>query len=104
MSANILRLPGVRAQTGYSRSTIYARVAQGLFTKPVTLGVRCVGWPAREVEAINAAHIAGRAEDEIRSLVQSLHQQRQHLVGSILVPSSSAVPFGQPSSVQLVGG
>ena len=40
----ILRLPEVLARTGLSRSTIYVRVDQGLFPKPVSLGARAVGW------------------------------------------------------------
>src|SRR4051812_31631221 len=36
----ILRLPAVKAQTGYSRSTIYLRVSQGLWPRPVSLGPR----------------------------------------------------------------
>jgi prophage regulatory protein len=72
----ILRLPDVKSQSGYSRSTIYLRVTQGLWPKPVQLGPRAVGWPAREVAAINAARIAGNSDHEIRSLVVRLHAER----------------------------
>jgi prophage regulatory protein len=40
----ILRLPEVRHQTGLARSTIYARIAQGTFPRPIALGERAVGW------------------------------------------------------------
>jgi prophage regulatory protein len=40
----ILRLPDVKRSTGLSRSTIYLRIAQGTFPKPVSLGGRAVGW------------------------------------------------------------
>ena len=50
MSCTILRLPEVKARTGLSRSTIYARVAEGAFPTPVSLGGRAVGWVASEVE------------------------------------------------------
>ena len=36
----ILRLPAVKTHTGLSRSTIYLRVSQGTFPKPVSLGGR----------------------------------------------------------------
>jgi len=49
MAHTILRLPGVKASTGLSRSTIYLRVAQGTFPKPVSLGGRAVGWLEAEV-------------------------------------------------------
>lgn len=55
MTHTILRLPAVKAETGNSRSTHYLRIAQGLFTKPVSLGPRAVGWPSSEVAALNAA-------------------------------------------------
>ena len=72
----IWRRDTVQAETGYSRSTIYLRISQGLFTKPVSLGARAVGWPSREVAAINAARIAGKADDDIRKLVQRLQVAR----------------------------
>lgn len=76
MLQTIFRLPSVKAESGYSRSTIYLRIAQGLWTKQVRLGPRCVGWPAGEVAALNRARIAGRSDNEIRSLVRLLEAQR----------------------------
>ncbi|WGW02327.1 helix-turn-helix transcriptional regulator [Tropicibacter oceani] len=40
----ILRRREVEAVTGLSRSTIYAKVADGSFPKPLKLGKRAVGW------------------------------------------------------------
>jgi prophage regulatory protein len=77
MFHTILRLPAVKAKTGHSRSTHYLRIAQGLFTKPVSLGARAVGWPSSEVAAINAARIAGKTDDEIRALVVKLEAARK---------------------------
>jgi prophage regulatory protein len=73
----IFRLPAVKSETGYSRSTIYLRIAQGLWTKQVSLGARCVGWPAHEVGALNAARIAGKSDEEIRALVVKLEAARK---------------------------
>lgn len=55
----ILRLPAVKARTGLSRSTIYARIreGEGAFPKPVNLGKRAVGWLASDVDAWLAAQI-----------------------------------------------
>ena len=47
---SILRLPDVKRSTGLSRSTIYLRIAQGSFPKPVSLGGRAVGWLEAEVQ------------------------------------------------------
>ncbi|MBA4421471.1 MAG: transcriptional regulator [Syntrophus sp. (in: bacteria)] len=77
MKRTILRIPAVKSESGLSRSTIYLRVSQGLWTKPVSLGARAVGWPSDEVEAINAARIAGKTDDEIRVLVTKLEAARK---------------------------
>lgn len=76
MASTILRLPAVKAESGYSRSSIYLRISQGLWPKPVSLGARAVGWPADEVAALNAARIAGKGDDEIRRLVTKLEAVR----------------------------
>lgn len=72
----IWRRRRVEGQSGYSRSTIYLRISQGLWPKPVRLGPRAVGWPASEVEAVNAARIAGLGDEQIRSLVTRLEAER----------------------------
>lgn len=50
MATSMLRLPAVKARTGLSRSTIYLRVAERAFPKPVSLGGRAVGWVEAEIE------------------------------------------------------
>lgn len=77
----ILRRKQVEAETGYSRSTIYLRISQGLFIKPVSLGARAVGFPAGEVLAMNAARIAGKTDTEIRALVAELTAARRAAAG-----------------------
>lgn len=76
MLNTLLRLPAVKAQSGYSRSTIYLRMSQGLWTKPVSLGARAVAWPAGDVAALNAARIAGKTDEQIRALVLKLEAAR----------------------------
>ncbi len=46
----INRLPEVKKSTGLSRSTIYLRISQGTFPKPVSLGGRAVGWLEAEIQ------------------------------------------------------
>ena len=58
----ILRRKQVEAETGYSRSTIYLRIAQRLWPRPVSLGPRAVGWPASEVIALNSARISCKSD------------------------------------------
>ena len=74
---SILRMPAVKAETGHrSHASIYNAIKAGLFTKPVPIGQRSVGWPDSEVKAINAARIAGKSESELRELVVRLHAKR----------------------------
>ena len=60
-----LRLPEVLARTGLSRSTIYVRLEQGRFPRPVSLGSRAVGWVEAEVDEWMRERIAAsRSEAE----------------------------------------
>lgn len=77
MLQTIFRLPAVKSESGYSRSTIYLRISQGLWTKQISLGPRCIGWPANEVTALNAARISGKTDAEIRDLVIKLESARK---------------------------
>lgn len=74
---SILRMSSVKEETGHkSHASIYNAIRDGLFTKPVPIGQRSVGWPSEEVKAINSARIAGKTEAEIKELVQRLHVKR----------------------------
>lgn len=46
---SFLRLTEVKARTGLSRSTIYLRIAEGTFPKPVRIGGRAVAWLSTEI-------------------------------------------------------
>jgi prophage regulatory protein len=83
MTHKILRLPGVKSESGLSRSMLYLKITQGLWPKPVKLAPRCVGWPADEVAALNAARIAGKSEEEIRRLVLKLVAARESATGAV---------------------
>jgi prophage regulatory protein len=87
MSHTLLRLPAVMAQCGYSRSTIYLRMSQGLWTHPVSLGARAVAWPASDVAALNAARIAGNTDEQIRALVLKLEAVRLSAAAGTVVPA-----------------
>jgi prophage regulatory protein len=77
MSDTIQRLKAIISSTGLSRSTIYLRISKRVFTKPVSLGGRAVGWPASEVTALKAAWIADESEAEVRELVGRLEAARK---------------------------
>lgn len=58
MATIILRLPTVKIRTGLSRTSIYKRVSEGTFPKPIALGGRAVGWIEAEVNDWLAKRIA----------------------------------------------
>ena len=64
MATAILRLPAVKDRTGLSRSTIYLRISQGKFPKPVSLGGRAVGWIEVEIEDWLTQQITTSRQDE----------------------------------------
>ena len=77
-------MPAVKVETGHkSHASIYNAINAGLFTKPVKIGERSVGWPSEEVQAINAARIAAKSDDEIRELVNRLHAKRVQTIGQV---------------------
>jgi len=50
MDNTILRLPQVVEKVQVPKSTLYKWMQKGLFPKPVVLGIRSVGWYARDVQ------------------------------------------------------
>ena len=50
MTHTILRLPAVLSTIGLSRSTVYLRIAEGTFPRPILLGKRAVGWLQFDIE------------------------------------------------------
>ena len=56
----ILRRPEVLSRTGLSKSSLYAKISEGGFPKPMKLGRRAVGWPEAEVDGWINARIASR--------------------------------------------
>ena len=73
----IWRIRKVTEITGHrSKTSVYNAAQAGLLTKPVAIGLRSVGWPDYEVEAVTAARVAGQPDEAIRALVHKLHAQR----------------------------
>lgn len=73
----IWRIEKCKVEAGYrSHASIYGLIRLGLWTQPVKIGERSSGWPDNEVQAINAARIAGKTDEQIRELVRELHAKR----------------------------
>lgn len=46
----LLRLPQVKESTGLSKSSIYARIAEGTFPKQISIGPRLVVWVESDIQ------------------------------------------------------
>jgi len=76
----ILRLPAVKGKMGHrADASVYNAIRDGLMTTGVAIGQRAKGWPDYEVDAINAARVAGKSDSDIRELVKALHAKRTEL-------------------------
>ena len=79
MNYKVQRLPDVISRLCISRSNLYLQIQHGLFTPPIKLGKRAVGWIQSEIDAILLARISGFSDEQIRSLVINLENSRgQH--------------------------
>jgi prophage regulatory protein len=80
----IWRIHTCKQHSGHrSNASIYNLINDGLWTKPVLIGRRSVGWPSEEVEEINKARIAGLSDGQIRELVLRLHAKRAELLATV---------------------
>jgi prophage regulatory protein len=65
----ILRRGQVEQEVGLKRSTIYQRMQEGTFPRPIRLGERAVGWRASDIERFledPAGYRVPDLEDEAR--------------------------------------
>lgn len=58
----LIRKRRVLEMTGWSNSTLYNRIADGMFKPGVKVGPRMVAWPQSEVDAFIQARISERNE------------------------------------------
>jgi prophage regulatory protein len=65
--------------SGDRTTTHYSDIQRGLFTKQVRRGDNTVGCPAHEVDALNAAVLAAKSDNEIRALAHRLEAARKTL-------------------------
>jgi prophage regulatory protein len=55
-----IRLPEVINRTGYRRTSIYEKIAEGTFPAPIKLGPRAVAWVSEDIEEWMDARVAER--------------------------------------------
>lgn len=72
----IIRRTTVLENTGWSKSTLYNRLKDGLFPAPISLGARAVGFVESECDKVIQAMIAGYSEQQLKDLVQNIVANR----------------------------
>jgi prophage regulatory protein len=73
----INRKAEILKRIGISKSTLHVRIKQRLLPPAIPLGARSVGFLQHEIDAVLAAMVAGKSNQEIQSLVAELVAQRQ---------------------------
>lgn len=66
MANAVLRLPIVKNRTGLSRTTIYKRIADGTFPKPIKIGVRAVGWLESDIDAFIEGLVKNSRKEDVK--------------------------------------
>ena len=84
LRVQIVRLPQVLQRRGRGRSAHYEDISKGLFTRPVRIGARAVGWPDYEIDALIAAQVASSPPGTLRQLVQQLEERRKSVAPSFV--------------------
>ena len=80
----IWRLPTVKRQTGLGRSTIYSRISDGTFPKPISLGGSMVGWVSTEISSWIYQQIeTSRSPPDESQFRDEVGDLEQHLVPAL---------------------
>lgn len=72
----LIALRTLMEKTDSARSTLAEFQSRGLIPRPIRFGRRNL-WPEHEIDAVIAAKLAGASNDEIRALVDELHEARK---------------------------
>ena len=73
---NYISIDEVLEKTTFGRSSLYAKIGEGLFPKPVKLGSRKIAWPEYEVNQMMAFYLRTTDEEERKSFVTNLEKIR----------------------------
>ena len=72
-----LNLSEVLRRKGGSRSLLYAGIKDGRFPKPLKIGLRRVGWPKHEIDALLEFFLLGKDQKELKNFVSMLQLSRK---------------------------
>jgi prophage regulatory protein len=74
--SKVIRRPEVLNKTGWSKSTLYNRINDGVFPPSISLGERAVGFVESECDKVVQAMIAGYTEQQLKALVRGIVEKR----------------------------
>lgn len=72
----IIRKPEVLSLLCVSETSLYRQINAKSFPPSFSLGCRAVGWYEHEINAVIKARAAGKTEDQIKTLVDTLISAR----------------------------
>ena len=73
-----ITLPEVLRRKGGGKSTLYAEIKEGYFPKPIKLGLRRIGWPEHEVDAVMQFFLRGENKTKLKAFVKKVEANRTH--------------------------
>ena len=73
-----ITLSEVLRRKGGGKSTLYAEIKKGYFPKPIKLGLRRIGWPEHEVDAVMQFFLRGETQNELKAFIKKLETNRIH--------------------------
>lgn len=83
-SIKILRLPAALERLGMGETSYRTAMADGLMPKLIPLGTRAVGVPEHELNQVIRARIAGLPDEEIRKVVERIHENRARAAAELI--------------------
>ena len=77
MSKNkFISIDEVLEKTTFGRSSLYAKIGEGLFPKPVKVGSRKIAWPEYEVNQMMTFYLSTTDEEKRKIFVTNLEKNR----------------------------
>ena len=80
----IERCGAVLKRLSISRSNLYNKISKGLWPQPVQLGARAVGWQHHETDTMIAAMAAGKSDEDLKQIVDSLIENRKKTLKGVI--------------------
>jgi len=69
-------LTEVLRRKGGGKSSLYSAINAGDFPKPIKLGLRRIGWPQHEVDAVMQFLLRGETQTELKAFVKKIEAKR----------------------------